>query len=57
MSAGDKIKAAADKITGQVKETVGKAADDDQLVAEGRADQAKGTIKEKVDDIKDMFTK
>ncbi len=57
MSAGDKIKAAADKITGQVKETVGTAADDDQLVAEGRADQAKGTIKEKVEDIKDMFTK
>jgi len=57
MSAGDKIKAAADKVTGQVKETVGKATDDDKLVAEGKADQAKGTIRDKVEDVKDVFKK
>ncbi|CEI27123.1 CsbD family protein [Propionibacterium freudenreichii] len=57
MSAGDKIKAAADKVTGQVKETVGKATDDDKLVAEGKADQAKGTIRDKVEDVKEMFKK
>lgn len=57
MSAEDKIKAAADKVTGQVKETVGKATDDDKLVAEGKADQAKGTIRDKVEDVKDVFKK
>lgn len=57
MSAGDKIKAAADKVTGQVKETVGKATDNDKLVAEGKADQAKGTIRDKVEDVKDVFKK
>lgn len=57
MSAGDKIKAAADKVTGQVKETVGQATDNDKLVAEGKADQAKGTIRDKVEDVKEMFKK
>ncbi|MGJ0204361.1 MULTISPECIES: CsbD family protein [unclassified Microbacterium] len=57
MSAGDKMKAAADKVTGQVKETVGKATDNDKLVAEGKADQAKGVIRDKVEDIKDVFKK
>ncbi|MGI6879612.1 CsbD family protein [Microbacterium sp. gxy059] len=57
MSAGDKIKAAADKAAGQVKETVGKVTDDDKLVAEGKADQAKGAVKDTVEDVKDAFKK
>jgi len=57
MSAGDKIKAAAEKATGHVKETIGKATDDDKLVAEGKADQTRGTIKDKVEDVKDLFKK
>lgn len=57
MGAGDKIKAAADKVTGQVKETVGKATDNDKLVAEGKADQAKGAVKDTVEDVKDAFKK
>lgn len=57
MSAGDKMKAAADKVTGQVKETDGKATDNDKLVAEGKADQAKGVIRDKVEDVKDVFKK
>ncbi|MBO1901730.1 CsbD family protein [Leucobacter weissii] len=57
MSAGDKIKAAADKVAGQAKETVGKLTDDDKLVAEGKADQAKGQAKETVEDVKDVFKK
>ncbi|GAA1523643.1 uncharacterized protein YjbJ (UPF0337 family) [Microbacterium ginsengiterrae] len=57
MSAGDRIKAAADKVAGQVKETVGKATDNDELVAEGKADQAKGAVKDKVEDVKDVFKK
>ncbi|WP_029150567.1 CsbD family protein [Microbacterium indicum] len=57
MSAGDKIKAAAEKAAGHVKETVGKATDNDDLVAEGKADQAKGAVKETVEDVKDVFKK
>lgn len=55
MSAGDKIKAAADKLTGHAKEAAGKATDDEKLVAEGKFDQAKGHAKEAVEDVKDTF--
>lgn len=57
MSAEDKIKAAADKVTGQVKETVGKMTDNDKLVAEGKADKVKGEAKGAVEDVKDAFKK
>lgn len=57
MSAEDKMKAAAEKVTGHVKETVGKVTDNDKLVAEGKADQAKGTVRDTVGDVKDAFKK
>ncbi|MFF8816943.1 MULTISPECIES: CsbD family protein [Leucobacter] len=57
MSAEDKIKAAADKVAGQVKETVGKLTDNDKLVAEGKADKLKGEAKGAVEDVKDAFKK
>ncbi|GAA1597555.1 CsbD family protein [Leucobacter chromiireducens] len=57
MSAEDKIKAAAEKVVGGIKETAGKATDNDKLVAEGKSEQAKGTIREKAEDIKDAFKK
>lgn len=57
MSAEDKIKAAADKVSGQVKETVGKMTDNDKLVAEGKADKVKGEAKGAVEDVKDAFKK
>ena len=38
MGAEDKIKAAAEKVAGKAKETVGKITDDDKLVAEGKAE-------------------
>lgn len=57
MSAEDKIKAAADKVAGQVKETVGKVTDNDKLVAEGKADKLKGEAKGTVEDVKDAFKK
>lgn len=56
MSAGDKIKAAAEKAAGQVKETVGKMTDNDKLVAEGKAEKLKGEAKGAVEDVKDTFT-
>ena len=39
----DKLDAAGNKIAGNVKETVGKATDNDQLAAEGEAQKLKGT--------------
>ena len=41
-----------DKAKGRVKETVGVATGDRELEAEGKADTAKGHIKEKVEDAK-----
>lgn len=38
-----------DKLKGRVKETAGAATDDDQLRAEGKADQKVGKLKDKVD--------
>lgn len=57
MSAGDKIENAADKLTGKVKEAAGKLTGKDDLVAEGKADQAKGHVKDAVEDVKDAFKK
>ncbi|WP_336658994.1 CsbD family protein [Leucobacter sp. USHLN153] len=59
MSASDKISAAGDKLKGNVKEGVGRATGDEEQVAEGKMDQAKGDLKsagEKAkDSAKDVF--
>jgi uncharacterized protein YjbJ (UPF0337 family) len=39
----DKAAAAGNKLAGNVKEAIGKATDNEQLVAEGEAQQVKGT--------------
>jgi uncharacterized protein YjbJ (UPF0337 family) len=39
----DKLSAAGNKIAGNVKEAIGKATDNEKLVAEGEAQQLKGT--------------
>jgi len=57
MSASDKIKAAAENITGKAKEAVGNVTDNDKLVAEGKADQVKGQSRDAVEDVKDAFKK
>ena len=57
MSAADKIKAAAENVAGKAKEAVGNVTDNDKLVAEGKADQAKGQTRDKVEDVKDVFKK
>ncbi|OHC98178.1 MAG: general stress protein CsbD [Sphingomonadales bacterium RIFCSPLOWO2_12_FULL_63_15] len=41
--ATDKLKAAGNKVAGNVKEAVGKATDNERLEAEGKAQQVKGT--------------
>jgi uncharacterized protein YjbJ (UPF0337 family) len=55
MSAADRIKAAAETVTGKAKEAVGNATDNDRLVAEGKADQVKGKGRDTVEDVKDAF--
>ena len=57
MSAEDKIKAAAEKTVGKAKEVIGDVTDNDKLVAEGKAEQAKGAARGTVEDVKDAFRK
>ncbi|MCQ9163982.1 MULTISPECIES: CsbD family protein [unclassified Arthrobacter] len=52
MGLGDKFDAAKDKVAGKAKETIGKATDDNSMVVEGKTDQVKGTVKDKVADLK-----
>jgi uncharacterized protein YjbJ (UPF0337 family) len=51
----DHIKSAADKVSGSVKEAVGKATDNEKLKAEGKLDKAKGQAREFVGDAKDAL--
>lgn len=55
MSAADKIKNAAEDLAGKAKEAVGKVTNNDELVAEGKADQTKGKARGTVEDVKDIF--
>jgi len=62
MSTEDKMKAAGENIEGKAKEAAGRVTNDDELVAEGKAHQAKadvheakGHVKDAVDDVKDAF--
>lgn len=57
MGAEDKIKAAAEKLAGKAKEAVGNVTNDDKLVAEGKAEQTKGNVRDGVEDVKDAFKK
>lgn len=55
MSASDKIKNAAEDLAGKAKEAVGNVTDNDKLVAEGKADQAKADAKKAGENVKDAF--
>ncbi|HTW16053.1 MAG TPA: CsbD family protein [Nocardioides sp.] len=64
MSFVDKAKHKAEELKGHGKEQAGKANDDPQLTAEGKADQTSGKtkqagehLKDAAKDIKDGFTK
>ena len=53
MSEMDKIKNAAERAKGKVKEAVGHAKGDKSLQAEGKGDQAKGGLKQAAENVKD----
>jgi len=55
MGLDDKISNAAQDAKGKVKETTGKATDDERLEAEGKADQASADLKQAGEKVKDAF--
>ncbi|MCH1866911.1 CsbD family protein [Nocardioides sp. CFH 31398] len=55
MGIGDKIQNAAEDLKGKAKEAIGDAKNDDQLKAEGKADQTKADAKKAGENVKDAF--
>ncbi|GIF20120.1 uncharacterized protein YjbJ (UPF0337 family) [Actinoplanes tereljensis] len=55
MAFDDKVDNKAEEFGGKVKEGVGKATDDEQLEAEGKADQSGSKLKQAVENVKDAF--
>jgi uncharacterized protein YjbJ (UPF0337 family) len=51
----DKVANKTEEVTGQAKEAVGDATDNDDLKAEGQGDQAKGNLKQAGEKVKDAF--
>ena len=49
----DEVKGSAKKMTGTVKDKVGKATGDDEMRAKGKADKAEGSIQKGVGKAKD----
>jgi uncharacterized protein YjbJ (UPF0337 family) len=56
MSGMDKLNNKVEELGGKGKEGLGKATGDEQLEAEGHADQAKGNLKQAGEKVKDVFT-
>ena len=54
-SARNKTRNAAQKVKGQFKEAAGRAAGDQRLEAEGRADKTKANLKQAGEKVKDAF--
>jgi uncharacterized protein YjbJ (UPF0337 family) len=55
MGLDDKARNKAQELKGDAKEGVGRATDDEELQAEGQADQAKGNLKQAGEKVKDAF--
>jgi uncharacterized protein YjbJ (UPF0337 family) len=53
ISMGDQAEHKAEELKGQAKEGIGKATGNEQWEAEGKADQAKGAMKQAGDKVKD----
>lgn len=56
MSAEDKLKNAAQDVTGKAKEAVGTVTGNDSLKAEGKLDQTKADLKQSGEKIKDALS-
>jgi len=55
MSAADKTKNTAQDLTGKAKEAAGKVTDNEELQAEGEADQNRADAKKAGESVKDVF--
>ena len=55
MSGTDKIKNSADSKMGTAKEKLGDATGDEDMQAEGKADQSKADLKQAGEKVKDVF--
>jgi uncharacterized protein YjbJ (UPF0337 family) len=55
MGVDDKAQNKAEELKGQVKEGLGRATDDEELQAEGQADQTKSDLKQAGEKVKDAF--
>ena len=56
MGMDDKIENKAEDLGGKAKEAVGDATDDEDLEAEGKADQTKSSLKDAKENVKDAFS-
>ena len=57
MSTEDKVNNKGEQLKGKVKEGVGRATDNEDLEAEGKADQISGNLKNAGEKVKDAFKK
>jgi uncharacterized protein YjbJ (UPF0337 family) len=57
MSTDDKFEAKGEEVKGRIKETAGRATDDEEMEAEGTAERVKGNLKQAVEKVKDAFKK
>jgi uncharacterized protein YjbJ (UPF0337 family) len=57
MGTEDKASNKAEDVKGKVKETTGKATDDQSLENEGKTDQSKSSLKQAGENVKDAFKK
>ncbi len=55
MGADEKFANKAEELKGRAKEAVGDATDNEQWQAEGRAERAKGSLKQAGEKVKDAF--
>ncbi len=55
MGLEDKAQNKVDDLRGKAKESAGRATDDEELEAQGRADQSKSDIKQAGEKVKDAF--
>ncbi len=51
----DKLRNKGEDLKGKAKETIGRATDDEELEAQGRADQAKSSLKDAGEKVKDAI--
>ena len=53
MATDDKLRNQGEELKGKTKETIGRATDDEELEAAGRADQSKANLKQAGEKVKD----